>query len=71
MAQGRDRRERGQNADNVIQAAKQTALHALRQKNPKLTALEQAFYFRFKELRAMESKKLIQLKARRRSKAAA
>ena len=71
MAYTRDRRDRGQNADNVIEAAKAKARRALRQKNPKLTALERAFYLRFKELQAMESKKLIQLKAPRRSKAAA
>ena len=66
MAYTRDRRDRGQNADNVIEAAKAKARRALRQKNPKLTALERAFYFRFKELRAAEAKNLIQIKPGRR-----
>jgi len=68
MAYVRDRRDRGQNADNIIEAAKTKARLALRQKNPKLTALERAFYFRFKELRAAEAKKLIQIKPLRQSR---
>jgi len=67
-ATGRDRRDRGQNADKVIEAAKAKARRALRQKNPKLTALERAFYLRFKELQAAEAKNLIRIKPRRRSR---
>jgi hypothetical protein len=68
MAYTRDRRDRGQNADNIIEAAKTKARRALRQKNPKLTALERAFYLRFQELRAAEAKNLIQIKPRHRSR---
>ena len=61
----RDRRDQGQDAGRVIEAAKAKAREALRQRNPKLTTLERAFYFRFKELRATEAKNLIQIKQSR------
>tara|TARA_R100001509_G_scaffold77719_1_gene43476 strand:+ start:948 stop:1169 length:222 start_codon:yes stop_codon:yes gene_type:complete len=67
-ATARDRGDRGQNADKVIQAAKAKAKRALRQKNPKLTALERAFYLRFKALQAAEANNLIQIKPRRQSR---
>ena len=71
MAYVRDRRDRGQNADKVIEAAKAKARRSLKQKNPKLTTLERAFYVRFKELQAAEAKSLIQIKPRRSRQGAA
>lgn len=66
-ANRRDRMDRGLGPDAVIHAAKAKARRALRQKNPCLTTLERSFYLRFVELRAIEAKKLIQLKPRRKA----
>ena len=68
MASMRNGVSRGENSAAVIEAAKARAKKALRQKNPKLTVLEQAFYTRFKQLRAAEAKSLIQIKPARRSR---
>ena len=52
----------GSRPDFVIAEAKAAARRALRQKHPRLTALERAFYERFKEERRQEAENLIQLK---------
>jgi len=66
-ANRRERMDRGLGPDAVIEAAKANARRALRQKSPRLTSLEKAFYLRFLEMRAIEAKKLIQLKPRRKA----
>tara|TARA_R100001510_G_C7629990_1_gene189033 strand:- start:1111 stop:1329 length:219 start_codon:yes stop_codon:yes gene_type:complete len=67
MASASNRTDRGQGSEAYIEAAKLAARRALRKKKPRLTALERAFYERFKEVKAAEAKNLIQLKPRRRS----
>ena len=52
----------GTRPEAVIAEAKATARRALRQKHPQLTALERAFYERFKEERRQDAENLIQLK---------
>ena len=52
----------GSRPDFVIAEAKATARRALRQKHPRLTALERAFYERYKDERRQEAVNLIQLK---------
>ena len=62
----------GSRPDVVIAEAKAAARRALRQKHPRLTALERAFYERFKEELRQEAATLIQLKPpKKRSKKAA
>ena len=62
----------GSRPDFVIAEAKAAARRALRQKHPRLTALERAFYERFKEELRHEAETLIQLKPpKKRSKKAA
>ena len=52
----------GSRPDFVIAEAKAVARRALRQKHPRLTALERAFYERFKDERRQKAENLIQLK---------
>lgn len=56
------RNDRGSNADVTIAAAKAKAKASLRLKNPKLTALERAFYNRFQQELAEARRSLIQIK---------
>lgn len=56
------RNDRGSSAEANIAAAKVKAKAALRQKHPKLTALERAFYDRFQQELAEARASLIQIK---------
>lgn len=57
----------GSRPDLVIAQAKAAAKRALRKKRPQLTALERAFYEKYKQERLDEARLLIQLKTKRRS----
>ncbi len=56
------RDDRGSNAEAIIAAAKVKAKAALRQKHPRLTALERAFYDRYQQELAEARASLIQIK---------